>query len=120
MAANRLLIRTMAETTVRVGSRTLKLSNLQKVLYPGGPFTKGQVIDYYRRISPVLLPHFKNRPVTLVRFPDGVFGESFFEKDAPGFTPDWVKTFPVPRSQGGDINYILINDLPTLIWVANL
>jgi len=110
----------MAETTVKVGSRTLKLSNLQKVLYPGGPFTKGQVIDYYRRISPVLLPHFKNRPVTLVRYPDGVFGESFFEKDAPGFTPEWVKTFPVPRSQGGDINYILINDLPTLIWVANL
>src|SRR5262249_48555786 len=98
------------------------VSNLEKVLYPGGDFTKAQVIDYYRQIASVMLPHFRNRPVTLKRFPDGVLGKAFYEKDAPRFTPEWVKTFPVPRqgSDKGPIQYILINDAPTLIWTANL
>ena len=104
----------------RSGRRQVAVSNLDKVLYPGGKFTKAQVLDYYRRIAPVLLPHFRQRPVTLVRYPDGVFKSSFYEKNAPGFTPSWIKTFPVPRSEGGTINYILVNDLPTLIWIANL
>ena len=77
--------------------------------------------DYYGRVAHLLLPHLKNRPVTLKRFPNGVHGEAFYEKDAPGFTPDWVKTFPVPRREGGpDINYILINDSRTLQWAANI
>ncbi|HYO81159.1 MAG TPA: non-homologous end-joining DNA ligase, partial [Bryobacteraceae bacterium] len=75
----------------------------------------------YIRVSPWLLPHLKDRPVTMKRYPNGVGGEHFYEKDAPGFTPDWVQTFPVPRRAGGpDIRYILINDLPTLVWTANL
>ncbi len=110
----------MGKSAIRVGKRSITVSNLDKVLYPGGRFNKASVIEYYSNIAPVLLPHFKNRPVTLVRYPDGVFKESFYEKNAPGFTPNWVKTFPVPRSEGGKINYILINDLPTLVWVANL
>jgi len=83
-----------------------------------GAFTKAHAIDYYIRVSKYLLPHLKHRPVTLKRFPDGVFGEFFYEKDAPAFTPDWIKTFPVPRRDrnGPDINYILINDLATLVW----
>src|SRR5215204_6114391 len=107
---------------VTVGKRQIEVSNLDKLLYPGGKFTKANVIDYYIKISKYLLPHLKNRPVTLKRFPDGVFGEAFYEKDAPSFTPDWVKTVPVPRREtpGPDIRYILINDLPTLIWIANL
>ena len=107
---------------VTVGRRRIEVSNLDKLLYPGGKFTKANVIDYYINISKYLLPHLKNRPVTLKRFPDGVFGEAFYEKDAPSFTPDWVTTVPVPRREtpGPDIRYILINDLPTLIWVANL
>jgi bifunctional non-homologous end joining protein LigD len=105
-----------------IKGKRIPVSNLEKILYPGEKFTKAKVIEYYVQISRHLLPHLKQRPVTLKRFPDGVFGESFYEKDAPAFTPPWVKTAPVPRREtpGGDIRYILINDLPTLIWVANL
>jgi bifunctional non-homologous end joining protein LigD len=107
--------------SVKVGKRELTITHPDKVLYPGGKFTKADVVDYYVRVAPYLLPHFRNRPVTLKRYPDGVTGEAFYEKDAPGFTPDWVKTFPVPRREGGpDINYILINDVATLAWAANI
>ena len=107
---------------LKVEGRQIAVSNLDKVFYPGGRFTKAQVIDYYVRIADYLLPHLKNRPVTLKRFPNGVFGEFFYEKDAPAFTPAWVKTFPVPRRErtGEDIRYVLINDLSTLVWLANL
>jgi bifunctional non-homologous end joining protein LigD len=101
--------------------RKVAVSNPDKVLYPGGKFTKGDVVEYYRRVARFLLPHFRNRPVTLKRYPNGVHGEAFYEKDAPGFTPEWVKTFPVPRREGGpDINYILINDVATLTWAGNM
>jgi bifunctional non-homologous end joining protein LigD len=107
--------------TLTVEGRQVPVSNLEKVLYPASGFTKAQVIDYYARIAPYLLPHLRDRPVTLKRYPDGVRGEHFYEKDAPSFTPEWVKTFPVPRRTGeADIRYILINDLPTLVWSANL
>lgn len=107
---------------VTIGRRRIELSNLDKLLYPGTRFTKAKVIDYYIKVSKYILPHLKNRPITLKRFPEGVFGEAFYEKDAPAFTPRWVKTVPVPRREtpGPDIQYILINDLPTLVWVANL
>src|SRR6266513_5672808 len=99
----------------------IAVSNPQKILYRAGKFTKADVVDYYLGVARFLLPHFKDRPVKLKRYPDGVHGEAFYEKDAPGFTPEWVKTFPVPRREGGqDINYILINDVPTLAWAANL
>jgi bifunctional non-homologous end joining protein LigD len=98
----------------------ITVSNPDKVLYPVG-FTKSQVIDYYRRVAKYLLPHLKDRPVTLKRYPDGVTGGHFYEKRAPRYTPEWVKTFPVPRSEGGTpIPYILINDISTLAWTANL
>jgi bifunctional non-homologous end joining protein LigD len=105
-----------------VAGRRISVSNLDKVLYPGKKFTKADVINYYVRVSKYLLPHLRNRPVTLKRFPDGVFGEFFYEKDAPVFTPKWVKTVSVPRREtpGADIRYIVINDLPTLVWLANL
>src|SRR5687767_11026232 len=99
---------TVKRAELQIGKRTVGVSNLEKVLYPGNKFTKGQVLNYYVRAAEFLIPHFRDRPVTLVRYPDGVRGESFYEKNAPGFTPDWVKTFPVPRSEDkGDINYIL-------------
>src|SRR4051812_47076249 len=99
----------------------LGITNPEKILYPGGKFTKADVVSYYRNVSSFLLPHFHNRPVTLKRYPNGVYGEAFYEKNAPGFTPEWVKTFPVPRHEGGsDINYILINDARTLLWAANM
>src|ERR1044072_2212433 len=90
-----------------IGRRRVTVSNLDKTLYPGEKFTKAKVIDYYVRISKYLLPYLKDCPVPLTRFPDGVFGEAFWEKDAPAFTPDWVKTAKVPRREtpGPDIRY---------------
>lgn len=90
-------------------------------MYPANGFTKGQVIDYYTRIAKYIVPHLEGRPITMKRFPNGVRGEYFYEKDAPGFTPKWIQTFPVSRnSVEATINYILINDLPTLVWSANM
>src|SRR5947207_14067474 len=107
--------------SLKIDNRELAISNPDKVLYPGRKFTKAEVVAYYLRVAPFVLPHFRNRPVTLKRYPDGVFGEAFYEKDAPAFTPEWVRTFPVPRREGGpDINYILINDRATLAWAANV
>ncbi|HEY6464695.1 MAG TPA: non-homologous end-joining DNA ligase, partial [Candidatus Acidoferrales bacterium] len=107
--------------TIDVEGRSVALSNLQKVLYPAAGFSKAQVIDYYVRVSRYILPHLKDRPITLVRYPDGVRGEHFFEKNAPSFTPPWVKRVAMSRHRhSGEIRYILINDLPTLVWVANL
>src|SRR5271154_3411806 len=109
------------ETVVDIEGKHLKLSNLDKVLYPAAGFTKGQVIDYYIRIAPVLLPHLINRPITLKRYPDGVDGFFFYEKQSPSHRPDWVKTTEVPsQREEGKIDYCLMNDLPALVWAANL
>src|SRR5437588_2557955 len=106
---------------VDVEGKHLKLSNLYKVLYPAAGFTKGQVIDYYARVAPVLLPHLKDKPLTMKRYPGGVDQEFFFEKNAPKHRPDWVKTAPIwSHGNKRNVNYILANDLATLIWVANL
>lgn len=120
--AKRIATRTMSKKTeIEVAGRKLMVSNLDKVLYPEAGFTKGQVIDYYIRIAPVLLPHLKNRPITLKRYPDGVDGFFFYEKQCPSHRPDWVKTTEVPsRREGGKIDYCLMNDLPALVWAANL
>ena len=109
------------EQIVEVGGRRLKLTNLDKVLYPKAGFTKGQVVDYYARIAPVLVPHLKGKPLTLKRYPNGVDQQFFFEKNATKHRPDWVKTAPIwSHGNQRDVNYILANDLATLIWVANL
>src|SRR5438067_1239303 len=106
---------------LQVDNRTLTLTNLDKVLYPAAQFTKAQVIQYYARVAEWILPHLKDRPVTMKRFPDGVGGQAFYEKDAPRFTPDWVELAPVPRRAGGTpIRYVLINNRPTLLWCANI
>jgi bifunctional non-homologous end joining protein LigD len=105
---------------LKVGGRTLTVSNLDKVLYPAAGFTKAQVIDYYIRIAPVLLPHLKNRPITLKRYPDGVEGFYFYEKQCPSHHPDWLKTATVPSRRREEIEYCVMNDLPALVWAANL
>src|SRR5213594_3292413 len=104
-----------------VEGKKLAVSNLNKVLYPKAGFTKGQVIDYYIRIAPLLLPHLKDRPLTMKRYPDGVEGEFFYEKNCPSHRPKWVKTAKV-WSEGNNrtMNYCLAQDLPTLVWAANL
>ncbi len=103
-----------------VGRTKIDVTNLDKIFYPATGFTKGQVIDYYVRIAPVLLPHLKDKPITLKRYPNGVNGFFFYEKQCPSHRPDWVKTATVPRTEGGDIHYCVMNDLPALIWAANL
>ncbi len=104
-----------------VGDRRIQVSNLDKVLYPKSGFTKGQVIDYYIRVAPVLLPHLRDRPLTMKRYPDGVEGEFFYEKNCPSHRPKWVQTAKVwSESNDRMMNYCLVQDLPTLVWAANL
>jgi bifunctional non-homologous end joining protein LigD len=111
----------VSSQNIEIEGKNLTLTNLEKVLYPVTGFTKGQVIDYYARIAPVMIPHLAGRPVTLKRYPEGVDKEFFFEKNTTKYRPDWVKTAPI-WSEGNrrTVNYVLVNDLPTLIWVANL
>ena len=104
-----------------VENRRIQISNLDKVLYPKVGFTKGQVIDYYIRVAPVILPHLKDRPLTMKRYPDGVEGEFFYEKNCPEHRPKWVQTAQVwSESNERMMNYCLVQDLPTLVWAANL
>jgi bifunctional non-homologous end joining protein LigD len=106
---------------VDIGGHRLALSNLDKVFYPETGFTKGQVIDFYTRIAPVLLDHLRGRPLTLKRYPDGVTGPYFYEKQSPSHRPDWVKVAPIwSRHNSRTIEYTLADDLPTLVWLANL
>jgi bifunctional non-homologous end joining protein LigD len=109
------------DTVVDIEGRHLKLSNLDKVLYPEAGFTKGRVIDYYVRIAPCLLPHLQGRPLTMKRYPNGVGGMFFYEKNCPSHRPDWVKTAKV-WSEGNNrwMEYCLIEDMATLVWAANL
>ncbi|WP_262321159.1 non-homologous end-joining DNA ligase [Acidiferrimicrobium sp. IK] len=106
---------TAKTTEVEVGGRSLKLSNLDKVLWPATGFTKGDMIDYYARIAPAVLPHISGRPLTLKRYPNGVDGTSFFEKNCPSHRPDWVPTIAM-----GDVAYCSIDEPAALVWLANL
>jgi bifunctional non-homologous end joining protein LigD len=112
------------KVAVQVDGRQLTLSNLDKVLYPEAGFTKGEVIDYYTRIAPALLPHVQDRPLTFKRYPEGVDGQFFFAKNAPSHTPEWVRTVELPSpgstKNRDTINYPVMSDLPTLVWAANL
>ena len=109
------------KTDLIVEGRKLPVSNLDKVLWPKTGFTKGQMIDYYVRIAPVLIPHLKDRPLTLKRYPNGVEEEFFYEKNCPSHRPGWVKTAKVwSHGNQRDMYYCLAQDLPTLVWAANL
>jgi bifunctional non-homologous end joining protein LigD len=111
----------VTDSAVDIQGRHLKLSNLEKVLYPATGFTKQQVIDYYARIAPAIIPHLAGRALTRKRYPDGVDGEPFFEKNAPMHKPEWVKTAPIWSGRNRrTIHYVLADDLATLVWLANL
>ena len=107
-------------TELDIDGEKIKVSNLDKVFYPKTGFTKGNVIDYYIRVSPHLLPHLKNRPITLKRYPEGVEGFFFYEKECPSSRPSRMRTADVARSDGTKIHYCLVNNLPSLVWAANL
>jgi bifunctional non-homologous end joining protein LigD len=100
---------------VEVEGRRLSLSNLDKVMYPQTGFAKGQVIDYYTRVAPAVLPHLRDRPLTLKRYPNGVESQYFYEKNCPSHAPEWVR-----KERVGEIDYCVCDDLPTLVWLANL
>jgi bifunctional non-homologous end joining protein LigD len=108
-----------ARVTVDVAGKQLSLSNLDKVMYPAVGFTKGHVIDYYTRVAPAVLPHLQDRPLTLKRYPNGVEGGHFYEKQCPSHRPDWVRSEPVELSSK-TINFCVCDDLATLVWLANL
>ncbi|WP_284575629.1 non-homologous end-joining DNA ligase [Streptomyces sp. 2P-4] len=103
-----------------VEGRRISLSNLDKVIHPETGFTKGEVLHYYATVAKFLLPHIQDRPVSFLRYPDGPEGQLFFTKNPPPGTPDWVKTAPVPRSDDPSAEQIVVSDLPTLMWAANL
>ena len=109
-----------AKSQLNIDGVKVEVSNLDKVFYPKTGFTKGDMIEYYIKISKYLLPHLKNRPISLKRYPDGVEGFFFYEKQCPSHRPEWVKTAKVARKDGSDIDYCLMNDLPALVWAANL
>ena len=113
-----------ARIPVLVDGQTLELSNLDKVLYPAVGFTKGEVIDYYSRIADVLIPHLADRPLTRIRYPNGVHRPGFFEKNVPGGLPSWIRheTLPTPGSSSGreTIDYVVVDGLASLVWLANL
>lgn len=109
-----------ARTQFEIDGQTLSVSNLDKVLYPEVGFTKGEVMDYYVRIAPVMLTHVGDRSLTLKRFPDGVEGGSFFEKRCPKHRPDFVATAAGPGDRGGAIQYCVLADRPSLAWAANM
>jgi bifunctional non-homologous end joining protein LigD len=107
------------KTEKKVGRRTLQISNFGKVLFPDIGLTKGQLIDYYERVSPLMIPHVRNRPLTLRRYPDGVQAFGFYQKDASDHFPEWIKTENI-RKEGGDLNQVLCNDLATLLYLVGL
>ncbi len=107
------------EQAFTVGGKTLQLSNLAKIYYPESGFTKGHMIDYYVKISEVLLPHLKDRALTLKRYPDGVEAPFFYEKECPSHHPEWMETVTVP-GRHNDVNHCVITDVAGLVWVANL
>jgi bifunctional non-homologous end joining protein LigD len=110
----------VVDSLVDIGGRQLKLTNLDKVLYPADGFTKGEVIDYYARIAPTLLTHLGDRGITMRRFPNGVDDKSFFEKRCPSHRPEWVDVCPGPGDSGGAIDYCRLSSVAAIVWAANL
>jgi bifunctional non-homologous end joining protein LigD len=105
----------------RVPAREVKFSNLDKIFWPEERYTKGDLIEYYRSMAPWLLPYLKDRPVVLTRYPDGINGKSFYQKDAPGFVPEWIQTIPIwSEDTQRDIQYFVANDVETLVYLVNL
>ena len=112
--------RERTERVVEIDGRQLKVSNLDKVLYPEAGFTKAEVIDYYVRVAPAMLPHVADRGLTLRRYPNGVDAQSFFEKRCPSHRPEWVGTFEGPGDRSGTIGYCALDSVAALAWAANM
>ena len=110
----------MSRTFIEMAGRRLSLSNLEKDLYPSHGFTKAQILEYFRRIAPFILPHLRDRALTFKRYPEGVDKDFFYEKRCPSHRPPWVKTAEIPQDDGERMTVCVVNDLETLIWAENL
>ncbi len=108
----------MNQTVARVDGREVWLTNLDKVFWPEG-LTKAHLVKYYLDVAPILIPHLRNRLLVMKRYPDGIGGDSFYQKECPEYAPDWIETYPVPHSEKKVVNYIVCNDAATLAWLAN-
>jgi bifunctional non-homologous end joining protein LigD len=106
-------------TAVRVGPHTIEVSNPDKVLFPDDGITKADVVEYYRRIADRMVPHLEGRPLALHRFPDGINGESFFQKSTPEYFPGWIETVKLERERGGTVEHVVCNDAATLVYLAD-
>lgn len=104
---------------IKAGRRKLEISNENKVFFPNSDITKGELIEYYKQAGDMIIPYMKDRPLTMRRFPDGIEGKSFYQKNAPKGIPDWIKTEAVKNHEGGTTNHIICNDVATLIFIAN-
>jgi len=109
----------VTDRTVRIGRRNVELSRVEKVLFPDSGITKGQLVAHYRRVAGVALRHYRDRPLSMQRFPDGIGETGFFQKDLPDHAPDWIARTELPRKQGGSVTYALANDEATLAWLAD-
>ena len=104
---------------IKIGGRSIELSRQEKVLFPKSHLTKGDLISYYQMIAPYMLPYMKNHPITLQRFPNGIADEWFYQKDVPDYFPPWIPTIPIEKKEGGKVNYVQINNVATLVYLAN-
>ncbi len=109
----------MTDRTVRIGRRNVDLSRVDKVLFPASGITKGRLVGHYRRVANAALPHYRDRPLSMQRFPDGIGEDGFYQKDLPGYAPDWIARVELPRKEGGSVTYALANDEATLAWLAD-
>ena len=109
----------MTDRTVRIARRKLELSRVDKVLFPDSGITKGQLVAHYRRVAGVALPHYRDRPLSMQRFPDGIGETGFYQKDLPDYAPEWIPRAVLPRKEGGTVTYVLANDEATLAWLAD-
>lgn len=108
-----------AMPTIKLDGREISLSNLDKIYFPEDNITKGMLVGYYKKIAPHLLPYIKDRPLTMQRYPEGIHGESFFQKNVSDYFPEWIKTIYIPKEDGGGTNYVLAQDTATLVYLAN-
>lgn len=104
---------------MKIDGKEFEVNNKDKVFYPDQGYTKEDVMNYYKKIAPYILPHLQKRPLTMVRYPDGIDGKKFYQKDAPDYFPEWIKTQAISKKEGGKVNYVIANDKATLVYLAS-
>ena len=104
---------------MKFGKYSVSISNRDKIFFPSSKYTKGDLIDYYKKISELMIPHIKGRPISMLRFPDGINGKQFYQKDTPDYFPDWIEVKQVKKQDGGTTNYVICNNTATLVYLAN-